>query len=60
MTNVQRISSGVKANVEGGLAVVNHFSDLFFVSNLGNQATGYQFVIKFHIVVHPFDVIYSV
>ena len=32
VTHVEGVGGGVKANVEGGLAVVDHFTNLFFVT----------------------------
>ena len=45
---MEGVSGGVKANVEGGLAVVDHIADLVFVGHLSNQAPGNQFIIQFH------------
>ena len=45
----QAVGGAVKADVEGGLAVVDHFPNLFLVGDLGNQSPGNQFVIQFHI-----------
>jgi hypothetical protein len=45
---MQRICSGVKANVESGLALVNHLGDFLLVGNLSNQATGFEFFIASH------------
>ena len=49
MAGGQAVGGAVKANVEGGLAVVDHFPDFFLVGDLGDQATGNQFIIQFHI-----------
>ena len=48
MAHMEGICRGVKANVEGSLAVVHHFPDFCFVGHLSNEATGHQFVIYFH------------
>ena len=44
----QGVGRAVKANVKGGLAIVDHLADLRLVCNLRDQATCHQFVIDFH------------
>ena len=51
VANVQRVCRGVKANVEGGLAVVYHLPDLFLVGHLGDEPPGNQLVINFHLII---------
>ena len=48
MAHMEGIRRGVKANVEGSLAVVSPFPGFRFVGHLSNEATGHQFVIYFH------------
>ena len=48
MAHMKAVRRGVKANVEGGFALIDHFSDFGFVGHLGNQAAGNQFIIQFH------------
>ena len=48
MTRRQRIRRAVKADVEGGFAVVDHLTDLFLVGDLCDQATGHQLFINSH------------
>ena len=45
---MQRIGRAVKADVEGGLAVVDHFADLFLIGDLSDQAASHQFFINTH------------
>ena len=45
----QAVGGAVKADVEGGLAVVDHFPDFFLVGHLSDQSPGNQFIIQFHI-----------
>ena len=59
MAHMEAVGRGVKANIEGGFAIVNHFPDFFFIGNLGDQAAGYQFVIDFHLVISPFLIFYK-
>ncbi len=40
VAHVQAVRRAVKADVEGGLAVVDHLADLFFVRHLGDQTAG--------------------
>ena len=49
VADMQRICGGIKANVESGLAVVDHLTDLILIGHLCDQATGNQLIIKFHI-----------
>ena len=49
MAHMKAVCCGVKANVEGGLALIDHFADFGFVGYLGNQAAGNQFIIQFHL-----------
>ena len=49
MAGGQTVGGAVKANVEGGLAVVDHFPNLFLVGHLSDQSAGNQFIIQFHI-----------
>jgi len=48
VTYVQRVCRAVKADVERGLAVVDHLSDLFLVGDLCDQSAGHQFLINTH------------
>ena len=48
VSNMERVSRGIKANIERSLAVVDHLADLFFIGHLGDQAAGNQFIIQFH------------
>ena len=48
MTRRQRVRRAVKADVKGSLAVVDHFTDLFLVGDLCDQATGHQLFINSH------------
>ena len=48
MTRRQRVRCAVKADVKGSLAVVDHFTDLFLVGDLCDQATGHQLFINSH------------
>ena len=48
VTNVERVRSGVKANVERGFAVIDHFLDFVFVCYLGDKASGNEFFINLH------------
>ena len=49
VTHMEGVGGGVKTDVEGGFAVVNHLADFFFIGHLGNQTTGNQFIIHFHL-----------
>ena len=49
----EAVGGAVKANIEGGLAVVNHFLDFFLVGHLGDEAAGNQFFIECH-NLYPF------
>ena len=51
VANVQGVCRGVKANVEGGLAVVYHLPDLFLIGHLGDEPPGNQLVINFHRII---------
>ena len=53
MAYMQGICCGIKANIESGLAIIDHLSDFFFIGNLGNQATGNQFIIKLNFKILP-------
>ena len=55
MAYMERISCGIKANIEGGLAVIDHFTNFFFIGNLCDQTTGNQLVINFH-MIHSFQI----
>ena len=48
MTGSQRICRAVEANVEFGLARVDHFADLRLVRDLLDKASGLQFFINTH------------
>ena len=48
VTHMQRIGRAVKADVEGGLAVVDHFADFFLIGDLSDQAAGHKFFINTH------------
>ena len=48
VAHVEGIGSGVKANIEGGLAVVHQLPDLVLVGHLGDQAAGNQFFVNLH------------
>ena len=41
----QAVGSAVKADVEGGLACVDHLSYLVFVGDLGDQSPGHQLLV---------------
>ena len=56
VTHVQAVRRGVKADVEGCLAGVDHFPDLRLVGHLRDQAPGLQFFVNTHIVVLLFHV----
>ena len=45
---MERVGGGVKADVENGLAVIDHLTDLFLVSDLGDEAAGLQFFVDLH------------
>ena len=45
VAHVEGVGGGVKADVEGGFAVVDHFSNFFLVGDLGDEATSHQFVV---------------
>ena len=48
VADMQRVRRAVKADVERGLAVVDHLADLFLIRDLGDQAAGCQFFINSH------------
>ena len=50
----QGVRRAVKADIERGLAVVDHLADLILVCDLGDQAPGHQFFINSHVVLIPF------
>ena len=50
----QGVRRAVKADIERGLAVVDHLADLFLVCDLGDQAPSHQFFINSHVVLIPF------
>ena len=45
----QAVGGAVKADVEGGLAVVYHLADFLLVGDLGQQAPGLQFFVHSHV-----------
>ena len=48
VADMEAVGGAVKANVEGGFAVVYQFPYLVFVCHLGNQAAGFEFFINLH------------
>ena len=48
MADMQGVCRAVKADIERGLAVVDHFADRFFIRHLRDEAAGDKLVIKFH------------
>ena len=48
MADMQGVCRAVKADIERGLAVVDHFADCFFIRHLRDEAAGDKLVIKFH------------
>ena len=48
VAHVQAVRRTVKADVECGLAVVDHLADLFFICDLCDQTAGHQFLINTH------------
>ena len=50
VTDVQAVRRRVKANVEGRLAVVDHFADLRLVRDLRDQAARLQLFINTHCI----------
>ncbi len=54
MADVQGIRSGIKADIEGGFAVVDQVSDLVGVRELGQKASRLQFLVDFHVLFHFF------
>ena len=48
MTCRQRVRRAVKADVERGLAVVDHLADLFLIGDLCDEAAGHQFFVNSH------------
>ena len=48
VAHMEAVGGGVKADIEGGLAVVYKFPDLILVGHLGDQATGNQFFVNLH------------
>ena len=53
VTHMQRVSGGVKADIEGSLSVVYKLLDFIFVRYLGDKATGNELVIDLHNIL-PF------
>ena len=53
VADVQRIRGAVKADVERGLAVVHHVSDLFFVCHLSDKPSGNEFFVNTHFYFPP-------
>ena len=51
---MQGISGRIKADIEGGLAVVDQVSDLGGIRKLCQKASGLQFLVDFHILFHLF------
>ena len=49
MSSRQRVRRAVKADVERGLAVVDHLADLILVGDLRDQTAGHQFLINSHV-----------
>ena len=56
VAHVQAVRRAVKADIEGGLAVVHQFPDLLLIGDLGNESPGFQFFVNTHIVVLLFHV----
>ena len=48
VTGRQAIGCAVKANIEGRLALIDHFFDFFFIGNLRNKSAGNQLFINLH------------
>ena len=48
VADMQRVGGAVKANVEGGLAVINHFFYLIFIGYLRDKASFDQFFVNIH------------
>ena len=48
VTDVQRIRRGVKADIEGRLAVIDQLSDLFLIRDLRDKSSCYEFLINSH------------
>ena len=53
MAHVEGVCRGVKADVEGRLAVVDHLADLGFVGHLCDQTARLQFFINSHLMFSP-------
>ena len=49
---MQGISGRIKADIEGGLAVVDQVSDLGGIRKLCQKASGLQFLVDFHVLFH--------
>ena len=48
MSYMKAVCGRVKSDIESSLSVVDQFFNLFFVCNLGDKASGYEFVINCH------------
>ena len=59
VTDVQGVSGRVKADVEGGFAGVDQFTDFFLIGNLRNQSAGLQFFVNLHVLCLLISVLLS-
>ena len=48
MADVQAVRRGVEADVEGRLAVVDHFADFRLIGHLRDQPARFEFLVKCH------------
>ena len=53
MTYMKAVCGRVKTDIENGFSFIDQFFDLFFVCNLGDQASGYSFFINLHLPSTP-------
>ena len=48
VAHMEGVGGGVKADVEHGLPLVDHFGDLLLIGHLGNEAAGFQLFVTSH------------
>ena len=50
MAHVEGVGGGVKADIKGGLAIVDQLPDLGLVGDLSDEPAGFEFLVNLHVV----------
>ncbi len=51
VSHMEAVRRRVKADIEHGLSVIYHLSDLIFIGYLRDQPAGNQFIVKLHLFI---------